>query len=223
MADIKIGRMVIGSNQTNCYFLYREGEPQTVVIDPADQGANIYGALQKNGFIVAGILLTHGHFDHIWGLDALRNAANAAAEADGRDPVSVYACEAERELLKNPRMNVSEQAGRACSTYADIYVKDGQELELAGIKIRVIATPGHTEGGCCYYMEEAGILIAGDTLFQESVGRTDFPTGSMSTLVHSVQDKLFVLPDDTKVYPGHGDSTTIGHEKRYNPFCAIAD
>ena len=135
----------------------------------------------------------------------------------------MYACEAERELLKNPRMNVSEQAGRACSTYADIYVKDGQELELAGIKIRVIATPGHTEGGCCYYVEEAGILIAGDTLLQESVGRTDFPTGSMSTLVHSVQDKLFVLPDDTKVYPGHGDSTTIGHEKRYNPFCAIAD
>lgn len=223
MADIKIGRMVIGTNQTNCYFLYREGSAEAVVVDPADKGANIYSALQKNGFTVMGILLTHGHFDHIWGLDALRDAVNAAAESDGREPVPVYASEGEREILKNPRMNISEQAGRACSTYADVYVKDGEELNLAGMSIKVIATPGHTEGGCCYYVEEAGILVAGDTIFQESVGRTDFPTGSMSTLVRSVQDKLFILPDDTKVYPGHGDSTTIGHEKRYNPFCAIAD
>ncbi len=223
MADIKIGRMVMGSIQTNCYFLYREGSSETVVVDPGDHGAEIYKALQKNGFTVTGILLTHGHFDHIWGLDALRDAANAAAEADGREPVPVYACEGERELLKDPDRNVSGQTGRPCSTYADIYVKDGQELDLAGIKIKVIATPGHTEGGCCYYVAEAGILVAGDTLFQESVGRTDFPTGSMSTLVRSVQEKLFVLPDETTVYPGHGDSTTIGHEKRYNPFCAIAD
>lgn len=223
MADIKIGRMVIGTNQTNCYFLYREGNAEAVVVDPADKGANIYNALRENGFTVMGILLTHGHFDHIWGLDALRDAVNAAAELDGREPVAVYASEGEREILKNPRMNISEQAGRSCSTYADVYVKDGEELNLAGMSIKVIATPGHTEGGCCYYVEEAGILVAGDTIFQESVGRTDFPTGSMSTLVRSVQDKLFVLPDDTKVYPGHGDSTTIGHEKRYNPFCAIAD
>jgi glyoxylase-like metal-dependent hydrolase (beta-lactamase superfamily II) len=97
-------------------------------------------------------------------------------------------------------------------------VKDGQEIELAGMRIKVIATPGHTVGGCCYYFEEAGFLLAGDTLFAESVGRTDFPTGSMSTLVRSIQDKLFVLPEETKVYPGHGESTTIGHEKMYNPF-----
>ena len=223
MAEIKIGRMVMGSGQVNCYFLYREGSGDTVVVDPGDQGANIYNALRRNGFAVKAILLTHGHFDHIWGLDGLRDAVNAAAEADGGEPVKVYAGEQERELLRDVRLNVSEQAGRPCSTYADVYVKDGQELELAGIRIRVIATPGHTEGGCCYYVEEAGILVAGDTLFQESVGRTDFPTGSMSALVRSVQDKLFVLPDETRVYPGHGDSTTIGHEKKYNPFCAIAD
>lgn len=83
---------------------------------------------------------------------------------------------------------------------------------------RVIGTPGHTAGGCCYYFAEAGFLLAGDTLFAESVGRTDFPTGSMGTLVRSVKERLFVLPDDTKVYPGHGESTTIGHEKEYNPF-----
>ena len=219
MAEIKIGRMVLGVCQTNCYFLYREGAHETIVVDPADKGANIYSALAKNGFQVAGILLTHGHFDHIWGLDGRRDAANAAAEAEGGGPVQAYACEAERELLKSARMNVSEQAGRACETYADVYVKDGQEITLAGMTCTVIATPGHTAGGCCYYFEEAGILVSGDTLFAESVGRTDFPTGSMGTLVRSIKDRLFVLPEDTRVYPGHGESTTIGYEKRNNPFC----
>lgn len=218
MGEIKIGRMVMGVCQTNCYFLYRDGAHDAIVVDPADKGANIYGALQKNGFRVTGILLTHGHFDHIWGLDALRDAANAAAEAEGQEPVKVYAGENERELLKSAEMNVSAAAGRACSTYADVYVKDGQEITLAGMTCKVIATPGHTAGGVCYYFEEAGFLVAGDTLFAESVGKTDFPTGSMSTLVRSIQEKLFVLPEETKVYPGHGESTTIGHEKKYNPY-----
>ena len=222
MAEIKIGRMVMGAYQTNCYFLYRDGSKDAVVIDPGDRGANIYNALRRNGFTVRAIFLTHGHFDHIWGVDELRNAANAAAEADGQSPVLVYACENERELLKNTSLNVSDQTGRPCSTYADVYVKDGQELHLADITFRVIATPGHTEGGCCYYVEEAGILVSGDTLFAESVGRSDFPTGSTGTLIRSIQDKLFLLPDDTRVYPGHGESTTIGHEKQYNPFCAVS-
>ena len=218
MSEIKIGRMVMGVCQTNCYFLYREGEQECIVVDPADQGVSIYDALRRNGFRVTEILLTHGHFDHIWGLDALRDAVNAAAEADGLEPVKAYAMEAEKELLRDAQKNVSEQAGRPCTTYADVYLKDGQELTLAGIQCKVIATPGHTVGGCCYYFQEAGILVAGDTLFAESVGRTDFPTGSMSTLVRSVRDKLFVLPEDTKVYPGHGEKTTIAHEKEYNPF-----
>lgn len=218
MSEIKIGRMVLGVCQTNCYFLYREGEQEVIVVDPADKGVSIYEALRKNGFSVAAILLTHGHFDHIWGLEALKDAANAAAETDGRESVRVYACEAERELLKNPEWNVSARAGRACAVSADVYVKDGQELELAGMRCRVIATPGHTAGGCCYYFGEAGFLVAGDTLFAESVGRTDFPTGSMGTLVRSIREKLLVLPEETKVYPGHGESTTIGHEKQYNPF-----
>ena len=209
MGEIKIGRMVLGSCQTNCYFLYREDSKNCIIVDPADKGAGIYQALTGKGFSIAAVLLTHGHFDHIWGTKQLCEAAD----------VKLYALNEEKELLTDARKNISAQAGRAYTVEADEYLKDGQEMTLADMTFRVIATPGHTAGGCCYYFEEAGFLVSGDTLFQESVGRTDFPTGSMGTLIRSIKDKLFVLPEDTKVYPGHGDSTTIGHEKKYNPFC----
>ena len=130
----------------------------------------------------------------------------------------VYAYEKEKELCEDASLNVSKGAGRACVVKADQYVKDGGEITEAGITCRLLATPGHTSGSCCYYFEADKILISGDTLFQESVGRTDLPTGSMGTLVRSVKDKLFPLPDEVKVYPGHGEATTIGHEKKYNPF-----
>ena len=97
-------------------------------------------------------------------------------------------------------------------------MKDGQKVEIAGMQFQVIATPGHTKGSCCYYFEKAGVLLSGDTLFQDSVGRTDLPTGSMSALVRSVREKLMVLPDDVTVYPGHGECTSIGHERKYNAF-----
>ena len=102
----------------------------------------------------------------------------------------------------------------------DIPVEDGQVIECAGAKIRVIHTPGHTIGGCCYYLEEENALFSGDTLFCASVGRTDLPTGSMSAIVRSIAEKLLVLPEDIMVYPGHGDATTIGYEKQYNPVAA---
>lgn len=219
MSEIKIGRMVLGMYQTNCYFVYRTGSPEAIVIDPADHGEKIADALERNGFRVAGILITHGHFDHIWGCAALKEAADRAAAGHGGEPVKVIACEDEKALLLDAHLNVSEQMRRPCTLEADCYVKDGEELNIAGMTCKVIATPGHTAGGCCYYFEEAGFLVCGDTLFLESVGRTDFPTGSMSTLVRSIKEKLFLLPDETLVYPGHGDSTTIGHEKKYNPFC----
>ncbi len=210
MGDLKIGRLMMGICQTNCYFVYQEGKSDVIFIDPADQGAYIYDALKERGFTVAGILLTHGHFDHIWGLEELREKSGAP----------VYIWEQEKALLGDARLNVSAGAGRACSAEADVYVKDGEEITIAGMTCRLIGTPGHTEGSCCYYFPEGGFLVSGDTLFADSVGRTDLPTGDMGRLVRSIREKVFLLPDETKVYPGHGEATEIGYEKKYNPFCA---
>ena len=208
MGELKIGRIGMGMCQTNCYFVYEEGKDRVLLFDPADKGSYIYSALKDKGFTVGAILLTHGHFDHIWGVEEIRELSGA----------KVYAYEKEKELCEDASLNVSKGAGRACVVKADQYVKDGGEITEAGITCRLLATPGHTSGSCCYYFEADKILISGDTLFQESVGRTDLPTGSMGTLVRSVKDKLFPLPDEVKVYPGHGEATTIGHEKKYNPF-----
>ena len=155
------------------------------------------------------ILLTHGHFDHIWGANELRRLSGA----------KIYAYEGEKELCEDAGKNVSRDAGRPETVQADFYEKDGALLELGGFSLKLIATPGHTGGSCCYYLEEEKILFSGDTLFEGSVGRTDFPTGSMSSLVRSIKERLLVLPDDVTVYPGHGDTTTIGDEKKYNPYC----
>lgn len=206
--SLKIGRIVMGMCQTNCYFVYEEGKKDVIVFDPADKGDILFRKLTDAGFTVRAMLLTHGHFDHIWGVNKLRDLSGA----------KVYAYEGEKELCEDAVKNVSGQAGRAETVVADEYIRDGEIIEVAGMRCRLIATPGHTQGSCCYYFEGDGILISGDTLFQESIGRTDLPTGSYSALIHSVQDKLMSLPDEVKVYPGHGDETSIGHERKYNPF-----
>lgn len=204
---LKIGKFLLSSCATNCYFVYEEGKTDVIFFDPGDRGDFIYEKLKENGLSVAAIYLTHGHFDHIDGCDRLRELSGA----------KVYALEEEKPLLEDPMQNLSGAWSIANTVKADGFLKDGQVCTEAGMTFKVIATPGHTKGGCCFYFESDGILIAGDTLFEESVGRTDFPGGSMSELVRSVREKLFVLPDETKVYPGHGDATTIGHEKEYNP------
>lgn len=208
MSNIKIGRMVVGAVQTNCYFLQNADTNEVVVVDPGDKGKKIYEEMNGRGFKIQAVLLTHGHFDHVMGVDEIRNLAG----------VSVYLGEHEEKLISNADLNVSAMFGTPYTTKADILVKDGEVLELAGMKIKVIHTPGHTCGGVCYYLEEEGILICGDTLFLESVGRTDFPTSSSRELTEAVHEKLFTLPDDVYVYPGHGPTTTIEHEKANNPF-----
>ncbi len=209
MAEVKIGRMTLGVCATNCYFLFREGSAEAVLVDPADRGAEIYEALKNRGMSVTAILLTHAHFDHILGVEKLRELSGA----------KLYALEPEKVVCQDAYVNLSAQNGRKVTVAPDVWLSDGQEIELAGIPIRVIATPGHTIGSACYYIEGSNILVSGDTLFEYSIGRTDFPTGSLNRLVRSIKEKLFVLPEEVRVFPGHGDSTTIGAEKQYNPFC----
>lgn len=211
MADIKIGRMVLGAVGTNCYFIYKEGQSECVVFDPADSGDYIYEQLKQRGFSVAAIYLTHAHFDHIWGCNELKKLSGA----------KVYALEEEKVLCEDPQVNVSARAGRAYKVEVDEYIRDNHLQTVAGMNFMPIATPGHTIGSCCYYFEDAGFLICGDTLFQASIGRTDLPTGSESSIIRSINDKLMKLPDETRAYPGHGNSTTIEYERLHNPFVNI--
>lgn len=208
MSDIKIGRAVLGSVQTNCYFVYKEEKKEAVVFDPADDGAGLFKAFKDMGLTVVGICLTHGHYDHIFGVAKLRQLSHC----------EIYASELEEELLGNEELNCSAMTGRIATVTADHLLRDGAVFELGGIEFKLISTPGHTAGSCCYYVEEASMLISGDTLFQQSVGRSDLPTGSGRALIESIENKLMVLPDETTVYPGHGEATTISDEKKYNPF-----
>lgn len=199
---------VVGPVQTNCYFLYHEDTKEAIIIDPGDESKKIQDFINKKDLTVKAILLTHGHFDHILALEEIKKVYD----------VSVYAASAEREVLKDPGMNLSVQMSKPLSVEADKWLEDGEEMQLLGQTVRCILTPGHTNGGMCYYFPKAGILFSGDTLFQESVGRTDFPTGNMGTLIRSIREKLFILPPAVRVYPGHGMMTTIEDEKKFNPF-----
>lgn len=199
---------VVGPVQTNCYFLYHEDTKEAIIIDPGDEPKKIQDFINKKDLTVKAILLTHGHFDHILALEEIKRVYD----------VPVYAASAEREVLKDPGMNLSVQMSKPLSVEVDKWLEDGEEMQLLGQTVRCILTPGHTNGGMCYYFPKAGILFSGDTLFQESVGRTDFPTGNMGTLIRSIREKLFILPPAVCVYPGHGMMTTIEDEKKFNPF-----
>ena len=194
--------------ETNCYIALNPQNKEAVIVDPGDNAPKIIETCGKLGASVKAILLTHGHFDHIMGVQGVKK------EYD----IPIYASKDEVEVLVNPQINVSTMMGAYLSMKADELFSDGDVLELAGMKLKVISTPGHTIGSVCFYMEEEKVLISGDTLFEASVGRSDFPTGSSRQLIESIKTRLFVLPDDTYVFPGHGGTTTIAYEKAHNPF-----
>ena len=208
MSEIRIKSMVVGMVGTNCYLVYDEETKRGAVVDPGDGAELVIDAAKNLGLHMEAIFLTHGHFDHMMAVDALRDAWK----------VKVYACEKEKEILCDSEKNlVSSYYGEAYSLAADIYVKEGDEIEAAGFIWKVLETPGHTIGSCCYYIEKEEVLFAGDTLFSGSYGRTDLPTGSGRQMIGSVTRLLRELPEETKVYPGHMDQTTIGWEKKNNP------
>lgn len=204
----KIDSRILGMVGTNCYLLCNMDIKECVLIDPADSQDEISRMINESGCSLKGILLTHGHFDHIMAADAVRDKYG----------VKVYASCDEKNTLEQPHINLGEAYGLKLSVKADVWHKDGEILKLAGFDIEALHTPGHTEGGSCYYIREIGVIFSGDTLFCGSVGRTDFPGGSMSEIVRSIKEKVMVLPDDTKVYPGHGEGTSVGYERENNPF-----
>jgi len=205
---MKLEVMVLGRVGTNCYLMMNEETKEAIIIDPADQADKINNKLEELGATPVAILLTHGHFDHVLAADELRE----------KYQIKVYANKQEVETLMDTKMNMSGMGGKQSTYEPDILIQDKDKLHLAGMDIQVIWTPGHTPGGTCYYIEEDNVLFSGDTLFQHSVGRTDFPGGSMSSLVRSIKEKLFLLDDQTRVFPGHMGPTTIGDERINNPF-----
>lgn len=206
---MRIESMTLGAVATNCYFLINEETKETILMDPADRADRIREKADREGLTLKAVFLTHGHGDHILAVRELQEEVK----------LTVYACEAEEPLLQDPNLNLSLMLfGRPVAVDADVLLRDGQEFTAAGMRFKVFHTPGHTPGGCCYYQEEAKALFSGDTLFCGSIGRTDFPGGSLSQLVRSVKEKLLTLPDEVQVYPGHESATSIGQERKYNPY-----
>ena len=209
MANINVRPIAVGAINTNCYVTYDEDTLCGVIIDPGDDAGRIKMLIEDLKIKPEAILLTHGHFDHILACGDLVNLYH----------IPIYIHEDEKDLIMDAYLNCSQSfSGSGYAIEPSILVKDGQSLDLTGTKINVIHTPGHTKGCCCYYFSDARLLFSGDTLFMESVGRTDLPTGNSSKIISSINEKLFVLDDDVRVFPGHGPSTSIGYEKRNNPY-----
>ena len=194
----------VGDNEV--IFVKETGE--LIIVDPADCPEKIEMKISRmNGKPVA-ILLTHGHFDHILAAQAVKEKYN----------IPIYACRQEEEMLREPSINMTVHYGQGCSIVPDVFLEDLDVIRLAGFSVQMIHTPGHTKGSCCYYLKDEGVLFSGDTVFYGSVGRTDFPGGSTAEIVRSLHKLVDSLPEETEVFPGHDASTTIGYEKRYNPF-----
>ena len=201
---MKLYHLPTGLLRVNAYFLVNEQTNNAILIDGGESYKSIKKAEQDLGIKVTALLLTHAHFDH---------AGNARALQ--QDGVKVYISEVDAPKLKNG-LNLAGDFGRTFDSLdADFVFNDGDELCIEDIKIKVIATPGHTDGSVTFMVGDC--LFTGDTLFLRSVGRTDFPTGDKNQLVASVK-RLFALDGDYKVYPGHEDFTTLSHERKYNTF-----
>ena len=208
---MKIDCLILGLYETNCYILRQsEQSEDCLIIDTGLDPDTLVNFLQKQNLNPAAVVLTHGHIDHIAGLVSLR---------ENYPQIKVYIHQLDAEMLDEPMSNLSAMTGAKFTTGpADFTVQDNDVIEQAGIKLQVLHTPGHTPGGISLYSADEGIVFSGDALFADSVGRTDFPGGSMAQLVKSIEEKLLILPEQTKVYPGHGPATTIAHEKAYNQY-----
>jgi len=205
-----ISGVVLGPFQTNCYVVRFPERPECWIVDAGYEPGELIDVVNQGGLKPAALILTHAHCDHIAG------AFEVAAAFPG---LPVWIHEAEREWLTNPILNLSAMAGvPATGPEPSRLLRNGDELTLSGETWRVLHTPGHSPGGITLWHEPSATALVGDTLFAGSVGRSDFPGSDPRTLERSIRDKLYALPNQTRIYPGHGPSSTIGRERATNPF-----
>lgn len=206
---MKITNLPSGALQVNTYLAVDEETNKGFVVDPGGYNPVLAKKVKEENIDIEYIFITHGHSDHICGVNEHK------AEFEG---CKVVAHAAEEPMLHDVRFNFSAEFGMPYTVDADIYVNDGDELKVGNIDIKFFHTPGHSPGGMCIYAEKENVLFSGDTLFRQSIGRTDFPGCSFKDLAEAIRSKLYVLPDETQVFPGHMGPTQIGFEKRNNPF-----
>lgn len=207
--DIKT--FVLGDYQTNCFCVRKDDSAKDcLIIDSGLSPEPLVDHLQQNRLNPVAAVITHGHIDHIFGLKALKENFPGIKVAIHKD---------DADALVDPLKNLSAMMGHSFITDpADIIIEKEEPIEFIGIRFEVFHTPGHSPGGICLYKKDEDILFAGDTLFDGSIGRSDFPGGNSELLINSIKTKLLTLPDNTEVYTGHGPETTIGKEKGSNPF-----
>ena len=206
---MKITCMPSGPLGVNTYLVVDEDTNEGFIVDPGGYNPKLTKKVNDEGIEIKYIVLTHGHADHISGVNE---------HLDDFPDAKVVVNTNEKPMLEDPRANQSLMFGSPQTVSGDIFVNDGDELEVGNLKLKFIFTPGHTPGGMCIYVESENVLFSGDTLFRQSIGRTDFPGGSFKDLADAVHTKLFILPDETVVLPGHMGQTSIGFEKGNNPF-----
>ncbi len=201
--------LTVGPFQENCYVVGDEETGAGAIVDPGDEAARIALAVEQTNLEISRILITHAHIDHVGAVASL---------------VDEYSCqvlmhaEAEPMLGQLPTQAMMMGLRFGAVPTVDRHIEDKEVIEVGGLQLRSLYTPGHAPGHIAFYIESEGLLLSGDTLFAGSVGRVDLPGGSMEVLMRSIEERLLTLPDETRVYPGHGPETTIGNERVHNPF-----
>ncbi len=208
---MKIDCLILGSYETNCYILRNtESDKDCLIIDTGLDAGPLIDFLSEHKLNPLAVVLTHGHADHISALPILR---------EKYPDIKVYIHKNDAKMLTKPISNLSMLAGKMFKTEpADFLIDEPSTIELADIRLNVLNTPGHTQGGICLYSKDSSLVFVGDTLFADSVGRTDFPGGNFTQLINSIRQKLCTLPDETIVYTGHGPVTTMAREKAHNQY-----
>lgn len=209
MANISILQLVMGPIETNCYIIGDQDTKKCAVIDPAGRAKDVLNYVEKEGWAVDTIINTHGHWDHIAGNNQLQELTKA----------QLMIHEEDASYLTDPNLSDARVfGGDGNGGKATRLLKDGDTIEVGNIQFKVIHTPGHTKGGISLFLEDNKILFCGDTLFQRSIGRTDFYGGNFSQIIESIKTKILPLGDDVMAYPGHGPETNLGDERIHNPF-----